>query len=116
MIKSLKFIDTTYGISAELASDGWSEFTVSVTKAFLKDCGVYHRLLSVAYPDSNCRAEIGVKTAKRIIADNTGVKGVLNTDVFKQAILQYRNSHHKETMLSFADFLFGHPLGDLFLW
>ncbi|KAJ8369165.1 hypothetical protein SKAU_G00091930 [Synaphobranchus kaupii] len=45
--------------------------------------GVHYRLSSVAFPHSNCRAEIGVKTMKRLINDNTGPKGELDTDAYR---------------------------------
>ena len=54
----------TYGISDELSSDGDPEFVAHATKSFLFDRGVHHKLNSVAYPHSNCRAEVGVKTIK----------------------------------------------------
>ena len=42
---------------------------------FLTKWWVTQRLPSVAYPQSNSRAELGVKTAKRIINDNTSHQG-----------------------------------------
>ncbi len=64
LIKSLKRIFATFGIPDEVATDGGSEFTASSTKTFLRTWGVDHRLSSVAFPHSNCRAEIGVKPSK----------------------------------------------------
>lgn len=112
LIFALKDVFTTYGISSEISSDGGPEFTALATQSFLKNWGVHHRLSSVAFPHSNCRAEVGVKTAKRIIADNTGPKGELNTDLFRRAILQYRNTPDKDTKLSPAECLFGRPIRD----
>jgi len=45
----------------------------------------------VAFPHSNCRAEIGVKTGKRLITDNTGPHEELDTNKFHRAILQHGN-------------------------
>ena len=50
------------------------EFTARGTKRFLTDGGVPHWLSSVDFPQSNCRAEVGVNTAS--ITDHHG-----NSDV-----------------------------------
>jgi hypothetical protein len=103
---------STYGIAEELASDGGPEFTASSTQKFLTSWGVHHRLSSVAFPHSNCRAEIGVKTVKRMIADNTGPRGEFEVDTFQRAILQYRNCPDTDTKLSPAECLFGRAIRD----
>ena len=72
LVKKLREFFVTYGIAEELSSDGGPEFTAALTQQFLRDWGVAHRLSSVAYPHSNTRAEIGVKSAKRLIMENTG--------------------------------------------
>lgn len=112
LIETLKRVFTTYGICDELSSDGGPEFTSQSTQLFLKQWGVHHRLSSVAFPHSNCRAEIGVKTAKRLISNNTSNNGDLEVDTFRRAILQHRNTPDKDTKLSPAMCLFGRPIKD----
>ena len=79
------------------------EFTAAATCQFLKDSGV-HRLLSLAHPHSNCRAEIGVKTVKRLLTNNTNPHGG------QCAILQYWNTSDAATKLSPAQCVFGRPI------
>ncbi|CAE1306768.1 unnamed protein product [Acanthosepion pharaonis] len=102
----------TYGIPVELASDGGPEFTATITRQFLADWGVHHRLSSVAFPHSNCRAKLGVKTVKRLLMDNTGPSGTIDTDSFQRAMLQYRNTPDRNTKLSPAMCIFGRPIRD----
>ena len=76
LVKKLREFFVTYGIAEELASDGGPEFTATFTQQFLRDWGVSHRLSSVAYPHSNTLAEIGVKSAKRMIMENREIRAV----------------------------------------
>ena len=112
LINHLRRAFVTYGTPEELASDGGPEFTSTETRAFLHRWGVHHRLSSVAFPRSDCRAEIGVKTMKRLITDNTGPKGELDTDAVHIAILQYRNTPDPDTKISPAMCVFGRPIRD----
>ena len=112
LIAALRRIFVTYGISEELSSDGGPEFTAKATKTFLSNWGVNHRRSSVAYPHSNCRAEIAVKSVKRMLTDNTDQSGSLNTDAFQRAMLQYRNTPDRDTNLSPAMCLFGRAIRD----
>ena len=113
LVTILRNIFSTFGIAEQLSSDGGPEFTAGATQQFLKDWGVQHRLSSVANPHSNCRAELGVKQVKRIIADNCSPSGSLDVDRFQQAILSYRNTVDPITKSSPALVLFGRPIRDM---
>lgn len=108
----LRTLFTTFGVPVEMASDGGPQYMSSATQQFLKAWGVRHRVSSVAFPHSNNRAELGVKTAKRLIRDNTGGRGELNNDRFARALAQYRNTPDQDVGLSPAQILFGRHLRD----
>ena len=105
LINCLRRSFATYGIPDEISTDGGPEYIATATRLFLSAWGVDHRLSSVAFPHSNCRAEIGVKTIKRLITDNTGNKGDLDT-------FQYRNTPDSDTKLSPAACVFGRSVKD----
>lgn len=53
-----------------------------------------------------------MKTVKRLIVNNTGPHGQLNTDLFQRAMLAYRNTPSRGTTLSPAVCVFGRPIKD----
>lgn len=112
LIQTLRETFSTFGIPDTLTSDGGPEFASHTTRLFLSNWGVHHRTASAYHPHANCRAEVAVKTMKRLIAGNTGPGGTL-TDKFHKALLQYRNSPDPETRMSPAACLFGRPTRDL---
>ena len=91
----------TYGIPEELSTDGGKTYTSYETQKFLSNYGVKHRLSSVAYPHSNQRAELTVKSMKRLIRENTSSNGNLNNDRFLRALMQYRNTPDRIVTLDY---------------
>ena len=72
----------TFGVMEELASDGASVYKSAEVQEFLTRFGVRHRVSSAYNPHSNQLAEGAVKSAKRMLEDNTGAQGNLKTDKF----------------------------------
>ena len=101
-----------HGIPEELSSDGGSTYMSYETQKFLANYGVRHRVSSVAYPHSNQRAELAVKSMKRLIRENTGPNGSLNNDSFLRAVMMYRNTPDRDTERSPAQVIFGRNLRD----
>ena len=111
-IAALLRVFVTFGIAEELSSDGGPEFMAGATETFLRNWGVHHRVRSVAHPHSNCRAELDVKTVKRVLVGNTGPGGSLNTDAFQRAMLAYRNIPDPMSRVSPAEIIFGRRIRD----
>ena len=112
LVKRLRETFVTFGIPEELTSDGGPQFKAGKTQEFLKAWGVTHRTSSVANPHANCRAELAVKTIKRMLMDNVTASGSLDVDKFQRALLMYRNSIDPQTKASPALILFGRPIRD----
>ena len=112
LIRHLRSFFATFGVPEELSSDGGPEFTSTSTEEFLRIWGIRHRLSSVSFPQSNGRAEVAVKTAKRLLMSNTGPTGSLDHDCFLRAMLQLRNTPDADCNLSPAQIIFGRPLRD----
>lgn len=89
---SLIRIFEAYGAPEELSSDGGPPFSSDKVQKFLKTWKVAHRLSSVGYAQSNGRAELAVKAAKRIVFGNMNPDGSLNNDRAARSVLQYRNT------------------------
>ena len=65
LIRHLRSFFASFGVPEELSSDGGPEFTAGATESFLQLWGIKHRISSAYFPQSNGRAEVAVKTAKR---------------------------------------------------
>ena len=114
LIACLRNYFSRFGVLNELSSDGGPEFIAQSTKEFLHRWGVAHRLSSSYYPQSNGRAEIAVKSTKRLLRSNTGPSGTLNTDKFLRAMMQLRNTPDLDCDVSPAVIVFGRPIRDAF--
>ena len=114
LIRCLRNCFACFGVPTQLASDGGPEFSADRTRQFLDRWGVAHRKSSAYHPQSNGRAEVAVKTVKRLLRLNTCPNGSLNNDKFLRAMLQLRNTPDPDCKLSPAQVMFGRPLRDAF--
>ena len=64
------------------------------------------------HPRANKRAEVAVKSAKRLLRDSIGKNGSLNNDKMVRAILQHRNNPCPISGVSPAQIVFGRVLRD----
>ena len=103
---------STFGIPEEIATDGGLTYTSYETQQFLRDYGVRHRLSSVAFAQSNKRAELAVKSMKRLLRENTNHDGSLNNGRYLRALMAYRNTPDQDTKMSPAQVVFGRQLRD----
>ena len=101
-----------YGAPQEQTSDAGPPFQSHEYQQFLKDWGIKQRLSSAYYPQSNGRAELAVKTAKRILLDNTNSAGQLQNDQTACAFMMHRNTPIQDVGISPAMMLFGRPIKD----
>ena len=112
IIKTLRDYSTTFGIPAILSTDGASVFTSKQMEEFCKRWGINHRVSSAYYARSNKRAEVGVKSAKRLVRDNLLPDGGLDCDKLSRALLIHRNNPCPVTGLSPSQVLYGRVLRD----
>ena len=113
LIRALKHLFAGFGVPVELSSGGGPEFKSQELNNFLQRWGVNHRKSSAYNPRSNGRAEVAVKAMKRLLRDNIGPSGELDTEKYVRAVLQFRNTPDPDSGLSPAQVLFGHQLRDV---
>ena len=111
--KHIRDIFKRYGRPDEVHTDGGPQFQSTAFQQFLASWGVKHRVSSPYYPQSNGRAELGVKTAKRLLRNNTdATDGGIDNDKVARAVLQYHNTPIQGCPMSPAQLLFGRELAD----
>jgi hypothetical protein len=91
---------------------GVPKLTAKVAEDMMEDYGIHHRISSVANPQENARAELGVKTVKRMPMDIVSAKEILDRAMVSGALLQLRNSPNRDRKLSPAKALYGRELSD----
>ena len=73
-----------------LTTDGAANLTAKKVEEFVQAYGIHHRIISVANPHANCRAELAVRQVKRLLRDNIGQSGTLDTAKLSRALLTMR--------------------------
>ena len=109
---ALRILFSRIGVPEEISTDGGPEFTSQESSDFYARWGLKHRLSSSYFPQSNGRAEVAVKITKRLLEENMGENGSLDTDNMVRALLQQRNTPDRECKISPAEVLFGRRLRD----
>ena len=112
LIKALREYFAVFGVAEQICTDGATIFMSAETQDFLKNWSVQHRVSSAYHPSSNKRAELAVKSAKRMVRENLAPNGSLNTDAFARALLIHRNTPDATSQVSPAEIVFGHTLRD----
>nr|XP_027230045.1 uncharacterized protein K02A2.6-like [Penaeus vannamei] len=112
IMKHFRHYFTRWGAPEQLSTDGGTNLVSEDMANFLKRWGVATRLSSAQYPQSSGRAEAAVKTAKRILQDNKGAGGNLDTDKMSFALLQYLNTPLRGVNKSPAKMTIGKQLRD----
>ena len=110
---ALRSLFCVFGVPAEISSDSGPELKAYETNCFLARWGIKHRVSSAYHAQSNGRAELAVKAAKRLLRENTGADGSLNTDKMVRALLIKRNTPEPGCKLSPAEVVFGRKLKDI---
>ena len=111
LISCLTSLFSTYGAPERLFTDGGLQFQAHEFDLFLKRWKVHHVTSSAFYPQSNSRAELAVKTAKRLLRNNTS-NGSINTEKVGRALQQYRNTPIQHLGLSPSQLLFHRNIRD----
>ena len=111
-VKVLTNLCRDFGVPETLTTDGGPQFVAGPVQDFLRQHNIQHRLTSVAFPHANCRAEVAVKSAKRLIQDNVQADGRLDPVRLTRALLQYRNTPDRASGMSPAELLLGRQLRD----
>ena len=112
VIKALREYFSTFGVCESISTDGATVFTSDQMTQFCLRWGIRQRISSAYNAQSNKRAEIGVKSAKRMIMDNVGHSGNLNTDAFARSLLAHRNTPDPDIKVSPAEIVYGRPIRD----
>ena len=112
LIRTCRNLFAQFGVPEEVSSDGGPPFDSFEWKKFLVQWDVGTRRSSANYPQSNGRAELAVKSCKRMLRNNTDTNGNLDTAKVTKALLQYRNTPIPGLGMSPAYMLFGRQLRD----
>jgi len=103
----------TFGVPNEISTDSGPPFESAEYNEFLKTWDITKRVSSAYYPQSNGRAEVAVKTMKRILLGNVDPRtGEVDNTAATRAILAHRNTPTQQSKLSPSEMVFGHKMRD----
>ena len=90
----IKFLLTLPSLKGprKLSTDNRPQFIATTFPNFLQTWGVKHCLSLAFHAQSNGRAELGIKTSKQILENNTCSDGTTDNNKVAFAIMQYHNT------------------------
>ena len=112
IMSQLRLYFARWGAPEQISTDGGTNLVSEEMTRFFKRWGVTVGLSSAHYPQSNGRAEVAVKSAKRMLRGNIGASGSLNSDKVSLALLQYLNTPLRDIDKSPAQLATGRQLRD----
>ena len=112
IIPVLRRMFCRWGTPEEISTDGGTNLASTEMTDFYRRWGVKLRISSAHYPQSNGRAEVAVRSAKRMIRNNVRGDGSLDTDAAAKALMQYRNTPLRDIEKSPAQLALGRQLRD----
>ena len=101
-----------YRVPVSCTLDGITNLTAKAVEDMMNAYDIYHRISSVASPHRNARAELVVKTVKRMLRGNVYRTGELNKAKFFRALLQLRYTPDRHTRMLPALASYGRELRD----
>lgn len=104
VIEKLKKQFSRFGIPRQIISDGGPQYSSNEFKEFTTKWQINHHITSPNHPNSNGKAEAGVKIAKQMMIKCIETK----TDPY-EALLELRNTPRADTGLSPHEMLFSRP-------
>ena len=87
LIRVFRELFATFGVPVQVSTDGGPQYIAKDFGDFLDTWGVHHRLSSSYNPQSNGRAEVSVKSIKRLLRDNIGSDGWLTSSKKGMSVL-----------------------------
>ena len=112
LVKTCRRLFAQFGVPEEIAHDGGSSYKSYEWMKFLEQWGIDQRKSSANYPQSNGRAELAVKSCKRLLTDNVDEFGNLDGARVTRALLIYRNTPVAGIGMSPAFMMYGRQLRD----
>ncbi len=112
LVKTCRRLFAQFGVPEEIAHDGGPAFKSYEWRQFLRQWDIHQRKSSAYNPQSNGRAELAVKSCKRLLTNNIDAQGSLDGAKITRALLVYRNTPIAGIGMSPAFMLFGRQLRD----
>lgn len=101
VIEKLKKQFARFGVPRQIISDGGPQYSSAEFQSFVKEWGIIHHITSPNHPQSNGKAEAGVKVIKNMMIKT--LQSGMDQNI---ALLEQRNTPRQDTGLSPSEMMF----------